>query len=88
LKTCQGNIPYITKPAESIYKSLHHSEGLHPNILTQMGAIDPVSAINRMVIRELNIILLMSAKVIAVCIFAPVSALFRQPNSTLSLIRE
>ena len=55
-----------------------------PNFLTQMGAIGPVSA--RMVIRALNIILFMSMGVIAaeVCIFAPVSALFRQPNSTLS----
>ena len=55
-----------------------------------MGAIAPVSAINRMVIRGLNIILLMSTGVIAaeVCIFAPVSALFREPNSTLSWVRE
>jgi hypothetical protein len=57
-----------------------------PNILTQMEARAPVSAINRMVIRGLNIILLMSTGVIAaeVCIFAPMSALFTQPNSTLS----
>ena len=49
-----------------------------PNILTQMRAIVPVSAINRMVIRGLNIILLMSTGVIAaeVCIFAPVGMLF------------
>ena len=57
-----------------------------------MGAIAPVSTINRMVIRGLNIILLMSTGVIAaevcifapvsveVCIFAPVSALFKQPT--------
>ena len=63
---------------------------IQPNILTQMVAIAPVSAINEMVIRGLNIILLMSTGVIAaeVCIFAPVSALFRQPNSTLSWVRE
>jgi hypothetical protein len=30
--------------------------------------------------------LLMSTRVIAVCIFAPVSALFRQLNLTLSLV--
>ena len=50
-----------------------------------MGAIIPVSAINIMVIRGLNIILLMSTGVIAaeVCMFAPVSVLFRQSNSTL-----
>ena len=55
-----------------------------------MGAIVPVSAINRMVIRGLNIILLMSTGVIAaeVYIFAPVSALFRQSNSTLRWVRE
>ena len=63
---------------------LHHGTA---NILTQMGAIVPVSAINR---RGLNIILLMSNGVIAakVCIFASVSALFRQSNSTLSWVRE
>jgi hypothetical protein len=40
-----------------------------------MEAIFPVSAINIMVIRGLNIILLMSTGVVAaeVCIFAPVS---------------
>jgi hypothetical protein len=45
-----------------------------------MGAIVPVSAINIMVMRGLNIILLMSTGVIAaeVCIFAPGSALFKQ----------
>jgi hypothetical protein len=53
-----------------------------------MGAIAAVSTINRMLIRGLNIILLMSTRVITVCIFAPVSALFRQPNSTLSWVRE
>jgi hypothetical protein len=55
-----------------------------------MGAIVPVSAINRMVIRGLNIILLMSMGVIAaeVCIFAPVSALFRQSNSALRWVKE
>jgi hypothetical protein len=55
-----------------------------------MGAIIPVSAINRMVIRGLNIMLLMSMGVIAaeVCIFAPVSALFRQSYSTFRWIRE
>ena len=39
-----------------------------------MGAIVTVPAINRMVIRGLNIILLMSTGVIAaeVCIFAPI----------------
>ena len=44
-----------------------------------------MSANNGMVIRGLNIILLMSTGVIAakVCIFAPVSGLFRQPNTTL-----
>jgi hypothetical protein len=36
-----------------------------PNILTQMGAIVPVSAMNKMVIRGMNIILLMSTGVIA-----------------------
>jgi hypothetical protein len=52
-----------------------------------MGATLPFSAINRMVIRGLNKILLMSTGVIAaeVCLFAPVSALFRQPTSTLTL---
>jgi hypothetical protein len=55
-----------------------------------MGVIIPVSAINIMVIRGLNIIWLMSTGVIAaeVYIFAPVSALLRQPNSTLSWVRE
>ena len=55
-----------------------------------MGDIAPVSAINIMVIRGLNIFLLMSTGVIAaeVCIFVPVSALFRQSNSTLSWVRE
>jgi hypothetical protein len=63
-----------------VYTNKHaHAIGVHPNILTQIGAIAPVSTINRMVIRGLNIILLMSTRVIAVCIFAPVSALFRQP---------
>ena len=38
---------------------------VQPNILTQMGAIDPVSAMNKMVIRGINIILLMSTGVIA-----------------------
>jgi hypothetical protein len=54
------------------------SIGVQPNILTQIGAIVVVSAINKMVIRRLNIILLMSTRVIAaeVCIFAHVSALF------------
>ena len=47
---------------------------VQPNILTQMRAITPESAMNRMVIRGLNIILLMSTRVIAVCIFAHVSA--------------
>jgi hypothetical protein len=49
-----------------------------------------VSAINIMVIRGLKIILLMSTGLIAadVCIFAPVSALFRQSNSTLRWVRE
>jgi hypothetical protein len=41
------------------------SIGVQPNILTQMGAIVPVSAINKMVLRGLNIILLMSTVVIA-----------------------
>ena len=55
-----------------------------------MGAIDPVSAINRIALKGLNIILLMSTGVIAaeVCIYAPVSALFRQFNSTLRWVRE
>jgi hypothetical protein len=55
-----------------------------------MGAVAPVSTINRMVIRGLNIILLMSTRVIVVCIFALALALalFRQPNSTLSWVRE
>jgi hypothetical protein len=52
------------------------------NILTQMGDIIPVSAINIIVMRGLNIILLMSTGVIAaeVCIFDPVSVLFKQPT--------
>jgi hypothetical protein len=52
------------------------------NILTQIGAIVPVSAINIMVMRGLTIILLMSTGVIAaeVCIYAPVSVLFKQPS--------
>ena len=55
-----------------------------------MGAIVPVSAINRMVIMGLNIILLMSMGVIAakVGIFAPVSALFRESNSNLRVISQ
>jgi hypothetical protein len=55
-----------------------------------MGAIVPVSAINGMVIRGLNIILLMSTGVITaeVCIFASLSALFRQSNSTFRWVRE
>jgi hypothetical protein len=55
-----------------------------------MGAALPVSAMNIMVIRGLNIILLMSTGVIAAeeCIFAHVSALFRQSNSTLRWVRE
>jgi hypothetical protein len=54
---------------------------VQPNILTEIGATIPVSAINRMVIRGWNIILLMSTGVIAaeVCIFAPVYALPTQP---------
>jgi hypothetical protein len=56
------------------------SIGVQSNIITQMGAIIPVSAMNRMVIRGLNVILLMSTGFIAAeeCIFAPVSELFRQ----------
>jgi hypothetical protein len=52
------------------------------NILTQMGAIVHVSAINIMVMRGLNIILLMSTGVLAAeeCIFGTVSALFKQPT--------
>jgi hypothetical protein len=52
------------------------------NILTKMGAIVHVSAINIMVMRGLNIILVMSTVVIAAeeCIFAPVSAVFKQPT--------
>jgi hypothetical protein len=51
-------------------------------ILTQMGAIIHVSAINIMMMRGLNIILLMSRGVIAAeeCTFAPVSALFKRPT--------
>jgi hypothetical protein len=41
------------------------SNGVQPNILTQMGAIIPVSAMNKMVIRGMNIILLMSRGVLA-----------------------
>jgi hypothetical protein len=50
-----------------------------------MGAIAPVSTINRLVKRVLKIILLMSTWVIGaeVCIFALVSALFRQPSSIM-----
>jgi hypothetical protein len=63
---------------------------VQPIIRTKMGAIVPVSVINRMVIRGLDIILVMSTGVIAaeVCIFAPVSAIFRQSNSTLRWVRE
>jgi hypothetical protein len=70
-----------------MHLSFHWGTDLYPHT---NGAIVPVSAINRMVIRRLNIILLMSTEVIAaeVCIFAPVSALFRQSNSTLRCIRE
>jgi hypothetical protein len=55
--------------------------GVQPNILRQIGAIAPVSAINIIVIRGLNIILLMLTGFIAaeVCIYAPVSALFIKP---------
>ena len=38
---------------------------VQPNILTQMGAIVPESAMHKMVIRGLSIILLMSTGVIA-----------------------
>jgi hypothetical protein len=63
---------------------------VQPNILKHMWAIATVSAINIMVIRGLNIILLMSTGVIAaeVYIFAPVSTLFRQPDSTLGWVKE
>ena len=40
------------------------------NILTQMEAIVPVSAMNTMVIRGMNIILLMSSAVAQMCALA------------------
>jgi hypothetical protein len=61
----------------------HKLEMKEAEILTQMGAIIPVSAINRMVIRGLNIVIAAE-----VCMFAPVSALFRQSNSTFRWVRE
>ena len=51
-----------------MHLSLHW---VQPNILTKMGAIAPVSAINRMV----NIILSTGIIGAEVCIFAPVSAM-------------
>jgi hypothetical protein len=42
---------------------------VQPNILTQMWFIAPVSAINRMVIKGLNKILLMSTEVIVAEVF-------------------
>jgi hypothetical protein len=53
-----------------------------------MGAIVPVSAMNIMVIRGLNIILLMSTGVSAaeVCIFAPVSGNNDSGNILFSLV--
>jgi hypothetical protein len=41
------------------------SNVVQPNILTQMGAIVPVSAMNKIGIRGMNIIVLMSRWVIA-----------------------
>jgi hypothetical protein len=66
-----------------MHLSFHQGTVYYPHIVL-------VSAINRMAISGLNIILLMSKGVIAaeVCIFAPVSALLRQSNSTLRWVRE
>jgi hypothetical protein len=49
-------------------------------ILTQMGAIVPVAAMNIMVMRGLNIILLMHGGRCCRSICAPLSALFKQTN--------